>query len=185
MFVTSLKTNKTIANTYMTSPEDIVWNTITDSAKTRFDYVTFESDFDDGTMAENILFLTIIGHAQGESVEHIASDISTQLLLLGLGLGSDGTTVTAVVFIERSGLGGCPTVEPHHHDAILVGVKLAGARRLVVGSDVIDDGGIADQILHVHLRTVRSIRGGGLGASVGSAMAVVGHTSGGTENWLK
>ena len=72
----------------MTNPEDIVWNAITDSAKTRFDYAEFASglsEFDDGTMADNMLFMTIIGHAQNQSVEAIANDLSNQFLMLGLG----------------------------------------------------------------------------------------------------
>ena len=76
----------------MNTPEDIVWNTITDSAKTRFDYSSFESglsEFDDGTMAENALFMTIIGHAQERSIDAITSDISQQFLLLGLGMDKD------------------------------------------------------------------------------------------------
>jgi|JI6StandDraft_1071083.scaffolds.fasta_scaffold49844_2 hypothetical protein len=72
----------------MKKPEDIVWDTITDSAKTRFDYAEFASglsEFDDGTMADNMLFLTIMGHAQKQSVEAIANDLSNQCLMLGLG----------------------------------------------------------------------------------------------------
>lgn len=73
----------------MSAPEDIVWNTITDSAKTRFDYHSFASDlsdFDNGTMAEKVLFMTIIGHAQERPINVIVSDISQKLLLLGLGM---------------------------------------------------------------------------------------------------
>ena len=71
----------------MGSYEDIVWDAITDSAKGRFDYATFEaglSEFDNGIMAENILFMTIIGHGQKQSVEQIACSIKGQLQLLGL-----------------------------------------------------------------------------------------------------
>ena len=71
----------------MCTPEDLVWNTITDSAKTRFDYSTLKSSlsqFDPGTMAENVLFMTILGHVQEQSVDQIASDIHQQFLLFGL-----------------------------------------------------------------------------------------------------
>jgi hypothetical protein len=71
----------------MNSYEDIVWNNITDSAKRRFDYTAFElglSDFDDGTMVENILFMTIIGHAQKQSIEQIATSIRGELFLLAI-----------------------------------------------------------------------------------------------------
>ncbi len=67
--------------------EDIVWDTITDSAKTRFNYESFKKDlseFDDGTIAENVLFLTILGHAQEREIGSIVSEISHQFLLLGL-----------------------------------------------------------------------------------------------------
>ena len=70
------------------NPEDIVWNTITDSAKLRFGYDDFSSglsEFDDGAMAENMLFLTIVGHAQKQSSKAIANDISNQFLMLNLG----------------------------------------------------------------------------------------------------
>ena len=73
----------------MNNPEDIVWNTITDSAKSRFDYAEFASglaDIGEERIADNILFMTIIGHAQKRSSEDIASDISDQLLLMALGI---------------------------------------------------------------------------------------------------
>jgi hypothetical protein len=76
----------------MSAPEDIVWNTITDSAKTRFDFSSFKasiSNFDEGTMAENILFMTIIGHAQNQSIDEIVSRIHSELLLLGLRAEND------------------------------------------------------------------------------------------------
>lgn len=76
----------------MSSPQDIVWNTITDSAKTRFDYAAYAlalSEFDDGTMAENILFMTIVGLAEERPIDAIVSEVSNQLLVLGLGLDGD------------------------------------------------------------------------------------------------
>lgn len=71
----------------MENPEDIVWDTITDSAKKRFDFDEFAagySEFDDGTMAENTLFQTIIGLAQDNEIEDIADELSMQFLLIGL-----------------------------------------------------------------------------------------------------
>ena len=71
----------------MGSYEDIVWDAITDSAKGRFDYAAFEANFSEfgyGNIAENILFMTIVGHVQKHSVEKIASDIRGQLLMMGV-----------------------------------------------------------------------------------------------------
>ena len=72
----------------MKDPEAIVWDAINDSAKTRFDYAEFASgmsEFDDGTMAENMLFQAIVGHARKQSAEDIANDLSKQFIMLGLG----------------------------------------------------------------------------------------------------
>ena len=62
--------------------KDVVWNAINDSAKTRFDYKSFVDSVTD-IISENFLFMTIAGHAAGESAEIIAARISQQLLLLG------------------------------------------------------------------------------------------------------
>jgi len=70
----------------MSQPKDIVWNTITDSAKKRFDYDEFQrafADLDNDNIAESILFLTIAGHAAGDSAKDIAAAINQQLLLVG------------------------------------------------------------------------------------------------------
>ena len=70
----------------MEDPKDIVWNTITESAKTRFDYKEYEagfSEFGSDNVAENVLFRTIIGYAQGCSSKDIAADINTRFLMTG------------------------------------------------------------------------------------------------------
>jgi hypothetical protein len=66
----------------MNSPRDIVWNAITESAKSRFDYSAFAGSAND-TISENILFIILEGHAAGDSVEAIAKRINGQLLLIG------------------------------------------------------------------------------------------------------
>ena len=76
----------------MSEPEDIVWNAITDSAKTRFDYPGFLSGFaglGNDNIAENILFVTISGHAAGDSSEKIAAQINQHLALVGYSFPTD------------------------------------------------------------------------------------------------
>jgi len=66
--------------------KDIVWNAITDSAKNRFDYAKFQRAFADSgsyALAENILFMTIAGHASRKSTSDIAANINQQFLLIG------------------------------------------------------------------------------------------------------
>lgn len=73
----------------MKQPEDIVWDTITASAKTRFDYAAYEKGFeevDSDSIAENILFMTIARYASGQSSEDIQSEISTHCLAIGYGV---------------------------------------------------------------------------------------------------
>ena len=76
----------------MEEPGDIVWKVIIDSAKKRFDYSAFEkgfADFDNDNLAEDILFLTIGGLAEGGSVDDIAAKINQEFLLDGLSFGDD------------------------------------------------------------------------------------------------
>ena len=76
----------------MNEPEDIVWNAITDSAKTRFDYPRFLSGFagfGNDNIAENILFMTIAGHATGDSSDKIAAQINQHLALIGYSFPAD------------------------------------------------------------------------------------------------
>lgn len=69
--------------------QDIIWDTITNSAKLRFDYEDFASEFEIngiGQAAENILFKIIVDLAVEIEVEQIAFEINEQLLLLGIQL---------------------------------------------------------------------------------------------------
>jgi hypothetical protein len=68
------------------SQKDIVWDAITDSAKHRFNYSKFQKTFavsGNDNLAENILFMTIAGHASGKSTTDIAANINQQFLLIG------------------------------------------------------------------------------------------------------
>ncbi|HEY5040903.1 MAG TPA: hypothetical protein VIK53_02770 [Verrucomicrobiae bacterium] len=74
----------------MQQSEDIVWNTITASAKTRFNYKKFEEAFSDlgnDNIAENILFLAVSGFAVEHSIDDVATDINSKLALIGFGFG--------------------------------------------------------------------------------------------------
>ena len=76
----------------MKQSENIVWDTITESAKKRFDYDSFSktfADMHDDNVAENVLFMTIAGHAAGHSAEQITADINQQFLLIGFSLDGD------------------------------------------------------------------------------------------------
>ncbi|TAK97431.1 MAG: hypothetical protein EPO07_13325 [Verrucomicrobia bacterium] len=77
----------------MQQPEDIVWDAITESAKTRFDYNEFEKAFgelNDPDVADNILLMTVAGYAAVHSSEEIAAEIKTQLLMIGFGFREGG-----------------------------------------------------------------------------------------------
>ena len=65
---------------------EFVWDAITNSAKTRFDYADFESGFDsisNDHIVDNILFMIIAGYANGDTNEKISQDINMKLLMLG------------------------------------------------------------------------------------------------------
>ncbi|MBN8417832.1 MAG: hypothetical protein J0L73_02805 [Verrucomicrobia bacterium] len=82
----------------MPTPKDVIWNTITDSAKTRFDYDEYKSSFSElgnENAVENILFMIIVGYAEEQSVDEIVSKISKQLLLIGF--GGDVTKLNVLV----------------------------------------------------------------------------------------
>ncbi len=73
----------------MKQSEDIVWDTITDSAKKRFAYDDFRQVFAEmhnDTVPENVLFMTIMGHAARDSTDEIAAGISQQFLLVAYSL---------------------------------------------------------------------------------------------------
>ena|ERR1035437_9650915 len=72
----------------MQHPEDILSDTIMESAKTRFDYHEFESIFSDtgsAQLPESVLRITIEGYAMEHSPEEIVADINRELALLGIG----------------------------------------------------------------------------------------------------
>ena len=71
----------------MQHTEDTVWDAITESAKTRFEYREFESIFSEtgsSHITDNVLFMTIAGHAAEHSSEEIVASINGELVLLGL-----------------------------------------------------------------------------------------------------
>jgi len=65
--------------------ENLIWNTITESAKKRFDYDKFEKPFidTDRTIAENILFNIIVEYANETNSEIITAKIFNDLLISG------------------------------------------------------------------------------------------------------
>jgi len=69
----------------MRQAQDIVWNTITESAKGRFDYAGFKNSLsalgDDERTAEYILFQMVVGYAEGHSAAEVLSKVSGDLLL--------------------------------------------------------------------------------------------------------
>lgn len=69
----------------MTSNTDIIWNAITDSAKKKFDYNSFEEQFSDvdENLADNLLFKIIIGFASEKSTEIISLELFNELMLIG------------------------------------------------------------------------------------------------------
>lgn len=70
----------------MKNKEDIVWNAITDSAKSKFDYSSFEEQFKeiDEDLADNILFTIIIGLASKKTKELISHELFNQIMMMGL-----------------------------------------------------------------------------------------------------
>lgn len=73
-------------------PQDIVWDRITDSAKTRFDYDALVSAFDEvgnAAMAENLLFQILVGLATEKDEEILAAELTSQLMILGIEVGDD------------------------------------------------------------------------------------------------
>jgi len=76
----------------MRQAQDIVWNTITESAKRRFDYTGFRKSLsasgDDERTAEYILFQIVVGYAEGLSAEEVLSKVSGDLLLFGCTLSA-------------------------------------------------------------------------------------------------
>ena len=69
----------------MNTIENQIWDTITNSAKKKFDYTSFEEGFEDydENIAENILFKIIASYAANEKDETIAAIIFNDLLITG------------------------------------------------------------------------------------------------------
>lgn len=70
----------------MRQAEDIVWSTITESAKRRFDYDGFRNRLSasgDERVAEYILFQIITGYAEELSLEELLSKILEDMRLFG------------------------------------------------------------------------------------------------------
>jgi len=69
----------------MTTSSDIVWNAITDSAKNKFDYKSFEEQFIDvdQNLADNILFKIIIGFASKKTDEVISLELFNEMMIIG------------------------------------------------------------------------------------------------------
>ncbi|MFA6172366.1 MAG: hypothetical protein WC701_01650 [Kiritimatiellales bacterium] len=76
----------------MRQAEDIVWSTITESAKRRFDYAGFKNRLSasgDERVAEYILFQIITGYAEELSRAEHLSKIQEELRLFGYSFPAD------------------------------------------------------------------------------------------------
>jgi hypothetical protein len=69
----------------MKNTEELIWDRITNSAKTRFDYTTFAKEFNeiDENIAENILFKTIVGFASKKTKSELSFELFNEILLIG------------------------------------------------------------------------------------------------------
>lgn len=79
---------------------DRVWDVITESAKSRFDFDSFEQSFEgmgETHIAENLLFMTLAGIAQDRSSEEIVKNIQRNFLLLGISVD----TAEFVEFVDQ------------------------------------------------------------------------------------
>jgi hypothetical protein len=70
----------------MQKPEDPIWDAITNSAKTKFDFASFENEFKDFNeyIAENILFNIILGFASDKDQERIVNELHSAILRTGI-----------------------------------------------------------------------------------------------------
>ncbi|MBI9066100.1 MAG: hypothetical protein JEZ09_02330 [Salinivirgaceae bacterium] len=70
----------------MDNIENIIWDTITKSAKKRFDYSAFEKQLDspDEIIIDGIVFIIIDEFAKGESKKHVVTKVLQRALLKGL-----------------------------------------------------------------------------------------------------
>lgn len=65
--------------------EELIWDIITDKAKTRFDFAAFSKEFSaiNESLADNILFQVIAGFASGQTKESIAIKLYHNMLMIG------------------------------------------------------------------------------------------------------
>lgn len=66
---------------------DNIWNIITDSAKSRFDYVTLEDEL--SCNLDNFLFAIIMGLALGEAKNTIALKLMNHMMMAGYMIDKD------------------------------------------------------------------------------------------------
>ena len=67
--------------------EEIIWNKIINSAKSKFDYFSFYEQFtgiDNTELPDNILLMILVSFASGELKEKISRKISNELMKTGL-----------------------------------------------------------------------------------------------------
>jgi hypothetical protein len=67
----------------MKTLQDKIWDAITDSAKKRFDYSSFEKNVPSADMADMIVFKIIIGYAGKMSKDKIARGLLNDMLIVG------------------------------------------------------------------------------------------------------
>jgi hypothetical protein len=70
----------------MQTPDDQIWDAITNSAKNRFDFISFENEFKEFNehIAENILFNVILGFASDKNEERIVNELHDAILRTGI-----------------------------------------------------------------------------------------------------
>lgn len=67
-------------------PEDIIWNTITAHARTKFDYAAFKKEFgpfNNDRVLDTVLFQILEGCAENKSAAEMARHLSHDLHMLG------------------------------------------------------------------------------------------------------
>ena len=70
----------------MKSTNDLIFEKITNSAKVKFDYETFEAKFGDipATVPDMVLLEIICGFASDDSIEVVTAKALNQILMIGL-----------------------------------------------------------------------------------------------------
>ena len=70
----------------MKNTEETIWDTITNSGKTRFDYKSLEAVFQEtggDKIAETVLFKIILGLSAGKTKESLVTELKTDMALIG------------------------------------------------------------------------------------------------------